>query len=76
MKTKDRIKEEIGLEKLLLTIVTAMFSSVVSWLFNHIESNLVIQKAVMFLIAISLFTLASIFFTKITAKIKNLDLYE
>jgi hypothetical protein len=38
MKTKDRIKEEIGFEKLLLTLLVAIASSLSSWTWGNINS--------------------------------------
>lgn len=35
MKTKDRLKEEIGFDKLIMTIAAAMFSSLAGWLFTN-----------------------------------------
>jgi hypothetical protein len=36
--TKDRLKEEIGLFKLLMTITSAIDGSLTSWLFNNSDS--------------------------------------
>jgi hypothetical protein len=35
MKAKDRLKEEIGLEKLLLTLLVAILSSLSSWTWSN-----------------------------------------
>ena len=77
MKTKDRLKEEIGLYKLLMTIVSAMFSSLVSWLFNNIKIAKKIEFSVevllLSMIAIFLLFVVIIFLTTINSKIKELD---
>ncbi len=48
MKTKDRIKEEIGLYKLLLTLDFAMATSLASWLWsNFVQFNIVVKIAIL-----------------------------
>jgi uncharacterized membrane protein YphA (DoxX/SURF4 family) len=76
MKIKDRIKEEIGLEKLLMTLLVAVISSLSSWAYNNEESLL--KEIVYFLYSLSfiLGIIAAISFTKIKLKIKELDSYE
>lgn len=76
MKTKDRIKEEIGFEKLLLTLLIAIISSLSSWTWNN-------EKVLLGIIATALYSLCFIFaiaaflsFLKIKLKIKELDKYE
>ncbi len=73
MKTKDRIKEEIGLYKLLMTIFSAIDSSIVGWLFNNINDSSIITLIIGFLIVIILTIAIMIFFTEINAKIEDLD---
>jgi hypothetical protein len=73
MKTKDRIKEEIGFDKLLLTIAAAMFSSLIGWLFNYRNQNLSITMIFVFLIAAAFLALIIFFFININTKIRELD---
>jgi cell shape-determining protein MreD len=73
MKTKDRIKEEIGLHKLLMTIASAMFSSLASWLFNNSDRDLSITVILLFLLTTILLVLIIFFFIKINVKIGELD---
>lgn len=73
MKTKDRLKEEIGFDKLLMTIASAMFSSLAGWLFGNQEKGLSI---ILFSVSLLIVFLAVIIYTflSINTKIKNLDL--
>jgi len=73
MKTKDRLKEEIGFDKLLMTIASAMCSSLVSWLFNNREQDLSIIIFVIFLIAVFFFLGTAYSFFNIINKIRKLD---
>ena len=73
MKTKDRIKEEIGLYKLLMTFAFAVFTSITSWFWNSANSfTFVINIMVGFLI-ISFFWIGLFLFIEINKKIKELD---
>lgn len=72
MKTKDRIKEEIGLYKLLMTILSAIDSSIVGWLFGNIEESSIITLVVGFIVMVALTAAILIFFIKINTKIEDL----
>ncbi len=73
MKTKDRIKEEIGLYKLLMTITSAIFVSLTSWLFQSL-GNSGLFVAILAVVS-ALFSLSAMifFFLNIDIKIKELD---
>jgi hypothetical protein len=73
MKSKDRIKEEIGLYKLLMTIFSAIASSTLGWLFSNIGDMSIFYLLIGIITAI--FSLISIFilFFKINTKIEDLD---
>ncbi|MDX2082987.1 MAG: hypothetical protein SFV53_03260 [Rickettsiales bacterium] len=73
MKTKDRIKEEIGFEKLLMTIISAITSSLVSWLFNNIDAILSARFIIVFVTALIFLTSIIYFLLKTTKKIEELD---
>lgn len=76
MKTKDRLKEEISFEKLLLTLLVAIISSISSWTWsNKIALPIAVVVVLYFLCAIFSAS-AFVIFTKIKLKIKELDLYE
>ncbi len=76
MKTKDRIKEEIGFDKLLLTLMIATISSVLSWVWNSnaILSSVIIITVSVFLLFLSIISIITFF--KIKFKIVELDKYE
>jgi hypothetical protein len=77
--TKDRLKEEIGLFKLLLTIAMAMFTSIVSWVWNNAHNAIFQDSAkiiTLFFIAFILFYGIMFLFFKIILSIKLLDKYE
>lgn len=71
--TKDRLKEEIGFYKLLMTITSAISSSLMGWLFNN--SDKIPSATLVFIFAITLVSLvATIFFLiQINTKIEELD---
>jgi hypothetical protein len=71
MKTKDRLKEEIGLDKLLMTILSAIASSIFGWLFSKAELSLTTIS--IFLVAVSFFAATVFFLVQIKIKIKELD---
>lgn len=73
MKTKDRIKEEIGFYKLLMTIMFAIFSSVAGWLFNNAHTINFITEFLLFLISINSFAAMLFFVFEINTKLKELD---
>ena len=73
MKTKDRLKEEIGFYKLLMTIVFAMSSSIVNWLFNNGYDAHVITKIMLFVSVLFFITVIFFFLFEIKSKIKELD---
>ena len=71
MRTKDRIKEEIGLDKLLMTILSAMASSMIGWLFYNLALS---PKAIAVLSVVFVFLTFTIFILfQIKIKIKELD---
>lgn len=76
MKTKDRIKEEIGLDKLLMTLSVAIVSSLLSWAWSNRE---VLSKEMIifcyFLVFVCM-SLSAISFVKIKLKMRELDCYE
>ena len=73
MKTKDRIKEEIGLDKLIMTLLVAVISSFLSWTWSNRE--ILPPEVVGFLYLLSFICglVAMISFVKIKLKIKELD---
>ncbi len=76
MKTKDRIKEEIGLDKLLLTIFVAAISSILSWTWGNKEtlSKITIISVCLFISVLTIMALVTFF--KVKFKILELDKYE
>ncbi len=76
MKTRDRIKEEIGLEKLLLTLLVAIVSSFTSWTWSNqkVLSEIIVNS--LYFLSIILIIIAFMLFVKIKLKIKELDRYE
>jgi uncharacterized membrane protein YczE len=74
--TKDRLKEEIGLFKLIMAIATAVFTSMISWLWNNYQTAF-LSEVVTIIISLVLFSIATLFlFIKIDHKIKELDYYD
>lgn len=71
MKTKDRLKEEIGFYKLLIGIVSAVSSSLISLVFSG-DYNL-IKNILLLTISISLVLVAAFFIIKIYTNIEELD---
>ncbi|NBV06410.1 MAG: hypothetical protein EBS06_04125 [Proteobacteria bacterium] len=76
MKTKDRIKEEIGLEKLLLTLLVAIISSISSWTWSNKVTLSFAVVIFLYVLCVILSTIAFAFFLKVKLKIKELDNYE
>jgi len=75
MKTKDRLKEEIGFDKLIMTIVSAIFTSLVGWLFQqNLGLSIILISAYLFITC--LFVMIIVIFLNINTKIAKLDLYE
>ena len=76
MKTRDRIKEEIGLEKLLLTLLVAIVSSFTSWTWSNqkVLSEIIVNS--LYFLSIILIIIAFMLFVKIKLKIRELDRYE
>ena len=72
MKTKDRIKEEIGLYKLLITIFSAIASSIIGWIFTADETSFMISIAGIF-IAISLIIAVIKLYFRVTTNIEDID---
>ncbi len=73
MKTKDRIKEEIGLYKLLLTLDFAMATSLASWLWsNFVQFNIVVKIAILFTLFV-LIIFGGYLLMLTWSKIKELD---
>ncbi len=73
MKTKDKIKEEIGFYKLLMTITSAIASSLVGWLFNNL--GVVLSAKIIFVFTgMMIFLFITIFFLiAIKTKIEELS---
>lgn len=73
MKTKDRLKEEIGLDKLIMTIASAILSSLIAWIFNNKDLGLSSSgNLLVILIAIVFLMLVIFLFFNINTKIRNL----
>lgn len=73
MKTKDRVKEEIGLYKLLMTFTLAICSSLIGWLFQN-AVNVTLVTIIVALAGIIISLLVTVFFfTNIDTRIKELD---
>ncbi len=73
MKTKDRLKEEIGFEKLLMTILSAIASPLFAWLFNQYNQISLAAAIMVTLFALSLVSIITFLFANINTKIKELD---
>lgn len=73
MKTINRLKEEIGLNKLLMAISSAIASSLVSWLFNNNVELLSLRFIAACLAMLLFLSLGLFFFVEIINKIKELD---
>jgi len=71
--TKDRLKEEISLYKLLMTIASAIATSVVGWLFKNIDKVLSLTGGLALVSLIFALFVTIFFLTKINTKIKELD---
>lgn len=76
MKTKDRVKEEIGLYRLFMTVALAVLSSLVGWSWNNIVSAGLLSKIIIFLTAFLLSFSVLILFFNIDSKIQELDNYD
>ncbi len=76
MKTKDRLKEEIGFEKLLLTLLVAVISSFSSWTWSNQVVLLSAEVNMLYSLCVILAIMAFIIFVKIKLKIRELDQYE
>ena len=74
--TKDKLKEEIGLYKLLMTITSAISSSLIGWLFNN--SDKIVSVTLVFVFGVmAVFLSATVFFLiQTNIKIEELDIYE
>ena len=76
MKTKDRIKEEIGLNKVLLTIFSAIVVSLAAYLYKG-RNDISNAEFFITLLVFIIFLVFAIFLYKTTiSKIKELDLYD
>lgn len=73
MKTKDRIKEEIGLYKLFMTVALAVLSSLIGWSWNGISPLNLKLKNMIYLMLCAFFILILILFLKIDSRTKELD---
>ncbi len=75
MKTKDRIREEIGLDKLFIGIISAASFSLIAWAWRQDfvlnAKNIAVYFAI-FVSALFLF----VAYKKIMNKIKKLDEYD
>lgn len=72
-KTKDLIKEEIGFYKLLMTITSAIASSLIGWLFNNLAVVLSVKFSVVFVFMLVSLALTTYFLFITTKKIKELN---
>lgn len=72
--TKDRLKEEIGLFKLLMTIAAAIFTSMISWFWNNYSSTPIVTKLILIGLIVMSCTIILYLFFKINKKIEELDL--
>jgi len=76
MKSKDRIKEEIGLNKLLITIFAAIVVSLAAYLYKE-KNNISNAEIIITFLVFFIFLAFCIFLYQITiSKIKELDQYE
>ena len=73
--SKDRLKEEIGLFKLLMTVALAMFTSIISCLWGN-DQTTVLRIIILFSILFILLFVVIFLFSRIDSKIKELDNYE
>ena len=76
MKSKDRIKEEIGLYNLLLTVALAVFISLMSWMWNNSSASSIWSNIIIFIAIIMVSIFILIFLLTIDLKIKELDFYD
>lgn len=76
MKTKDRLKEEIGFETLLLTLLVAVVSSLSSWTWSNEKVLLGIITSVLYSLCATFTVIAFVLFFKIKLKIREIDKYE
>ncbi len=76
MKTKDRLKEEIELYKLLMTIASAMLSSLVSWVWSSAPNLNFGSKIGVYFISGSFFAVILFLFFETISKIQELDKYD
>ena len=74
--TKDRLKEEIGLFKLIMTIAAAIFTSMVSWFWNNYQAASASDVAIIIFSMIIFSAITFLLFIKIKLKIKELDNYD
>lgn len=73
MRTKDRIKEEIGLYKLLMTIISAISISLIGLLFGNIATPLSPKFVITFLTMPCFSTAAFFFLAKVANTIEDLN---
>jgi|GEM_PF-6741315 len=69
MKTKDRLKEEIGLHKLLMTITSAVAVSLISWVCSNFDYNFSLKFLFAFVGILILTTATFVFLTQTINKI-------
>ncbi|MES2677690.1 MAG: hypothetical protein V4612_05195 [Pseudomonadota bacterium] len=74
--TKDRLKEEIGLFKLLMTIAMAVLTSMISWFWNNYRTASISDITIIILSAGIFSAIIFFIFIKIDHKIKELDYYD
>ena len=70
--SKDRLKEEIGLYKLLMTITSAISSSLIGWIYNNIAEIFLIEVVIISVTILSLLAATFFFLYKINTKIGEL----
>ncbi len=74
--TKDRLKEEIGLFKLVMTITTAIFTSVASWFCNNYQNASVVIMIIVISVLMTFSIITFFLFSKTYHKIKDLEYYD
>ena len=76
MQTKDKLKEEIGFEKLLMTLLVAVITSLASWAWSNQVVFSTFFKATIEIFLVYLLFAVVVLFIRIKNKIKELDKYD
>ena len=72
MTSKDKLKEEIGLNKLLMTISSAIAISLIGWLFKNFNEQYSLRFFIVFITLTIFLSLTRYYLKNINAKIKEL----